>query len=152
MKAIFLSSDIFLRNIFFISADHSRPSDTEACPAPCDCQVGEWEGWSACSVSCHRGNGTDARQVRRREVEVPQGHGGRSCPQLEEVRRCPLESIPPCPRYMHSLPHEICTLLWFGLLCSVVVMSLYHFTHIIQGCITGNGAIVYMRSYDCSRN
>nr|XP_026689790.1 thrombospondin type-1 domain-containing protein 7B-like isoform X3 [Ciona intestinalis] len=52
-------------------------------PAPVNCQVSGWSGWSGCSVTC--GQGT---QTRSRYVTVNPANGGAGCPGLTETKTC----------------------------------------------------------------
>ncbi|KDR15955.1 Spondin-2 [Zootermopsis nevadensis] len=47
------------------------------------CQVGEWETWSPCSVSCGIGESVRSRQVLKRSRR-----GGQPCPPLTETKWC----------------------------------------------------------------
>ena len=47
------------------------------------CQVGEWQPWSPCSVSCGIGESTRTRQVLKHSRR-----GSRRCPSLAETKWC----------------------------------------------------------------
>mmetsp|Transcript_23621 Transcript_23621/g.55027 ORF Transcript_23621/g.55027 Transcript_23621/m.55027 type:complete len:914 (+) Transcript_23621:106-2847(+) len=58
----------------------------EACnnePCPVDCELEDWEGWSACSASC--GTGVMERQ---RYVRVHASFGGNSCGETTQAENC----------------------------------------------------------------
>lgn len=57
------------------------PCGTRPCPQ--DCQMDEWEAWTACSSAC--GGGIRARA---RRVEIEPRHGGADCPMEEEREMC----------------------------------------------------------------
>ena len=42
------------------------------------------------------------------------------------------------------ISHKICTQLWCGLYCCADVINLYGLRHILQGCFTGTGAIIWL--------
>lgn len=55
-----------------------------------DCQLGEWQDWSACTVTCGRG-----QTYRTRHVLVPPSHGGKPCEKsLQQTEPC---NSQPCP-------------------------------------------------------
>ena len=67
-----------------------------ACGSPCpdDCAVASWSAWSACSVSCRRESGVEARQRRIAKVASV---GGAPCPPLTADRRCSGPDLCPIP-------------------------------------------------------
>jgi len=52
-------------------------------PCPVHCEVGDWELWTPCTVTCGTGTETHAR-----EIVVDVAHNGDVCPLLTEVRTC----------------------------------------------------------------
>ncbi|KAL5010540.1 hypothetical protein ScPMuIL_012845 [Solemya velum] len=56
-----------------------------------NCEMGEWEEWSACSKSC----GENSIQERRRPILQRAKHGGIDCPAKREKRFC---NLPMCPK------------------------------------------------------
>lgn len=55
-----------------------------------DCMVSPWTEWSACSVTCGKGESTKTRMIKQ-EAE----NGGQKCPRLEKTRLCNIDSN--CP-------------------------------------------------------
>eukprot|EP00117_Sycon_ciliatum_P039828 scpid16353/ scgid29370/ CUB and sushi domain-containing protein 3; CUB and sushi multiple domains protein 3 len=69
----------------------------------CDpnCQVGDWTGWSACSVTCLAG-----MQTRSREITQASGGIGTPCPNLMETMACSLRDDCGCGNYALGSIHS----------------------------------------------
>lgn len=50
---------------------------------PTDCKMSKWSEWSTCDAKCGGGF-----QFRKRSVETPASHNGKSCPSSHEKQRC----------------------------------------------------------------
>jgi len=67
-------------------------SETRDCnkhPCAIHCEVGKWEAFSQCDVSCGFG-----KQSRQRKILTKTRHGGENCPQTIETQKC---NAGPCP-------------------------------------------------------
>lgn len=70
--------------------ENTRTSTTcNTAPCPVDCKVSAWGGWGGCSKACGTGLQKRARRVSRRVA-----NGGKTCPKLEESKKC---NTNPCP-------------------------------------------------------
>lgn len=74
----------------------ARQCNLHACPI--DCGVGEWEEWGPCrDQTCNPK--TLGQMSRYRALLVPDQHGGKECPKLQEWKECeepcPTEAPPP---------------------------------------------------------
>jgi hypothetical protein len=67
----------------------TRDCNTQGCPAPVDCKVGEWGDYTECDAPC--GGGT---QSRNRQIEIEAANGGVTCPVTVESRNCNTEGCP----------------------------------------------------------
>jgi len=61
--------------------ERHEPCNTDRCPE--DCELSEWESWTACTASCNGGIRT-----RRRSVVRKPRNGGIVCHSLNEVQPC----------------------------------------------------------------
>lgn len=61
--------------------------DCNAQPCPEDCEIAEWEGWSACSAEC--GGGV---QTRNRAIIKDARFGGEACGEAQQTQTCNSEN------------------------------------------------------------
>ncbi len=80
-----------------------KPAHVRSCTIPCpvDCVVGPFSDWSICPKQCERG----LEQTRRRGTVTPPSHGGRTCPDLVQMRSCPPVD---CTEYVIESRHGNC--------------------------------------------
>jgi len=78
--------------------------DCNVQPCPQDCQIGEWEGWSACSAEC--GGGV---QQRNRGIIQDAKFGGEACGETQQTQTCNSENCDEDCELSDFLPWTPCS-------------------------------------------
>lgn len=60
-------------------AAKAAPAPSPPAKTPVDCQVSSWMAWTSCQY---------AQETRTRTIVLPQSHGGKKCPILEDAKSC----------------------------------------------------------------